>query len=94
MQSDCNICVEKASLPPPILTTFYRGTIESVLTSCIIVWYGNCSSADLKTLQQLVKTAEKIIGVSLLSILNIFHTVTSVVKAPTHTPHSLFQLLP
>ncbi|KAL0152069.1 hypothetical protein M9458_052623, partial [Cirrhinus mrigala] len=27
--------LKRASLPPPILTTFYRGTIESVLTSCI-----------------------------------------------------------
>ncbi len=26
--------LKSASLPPPILTTFYRGTIESVLTSC------------------------------------------------------------
>ncbi len=25
-----------------LLTTFYRGTIESMLTSCITVWYGNC----------------------------------------------------
>ncbi|KAK3529067.1 hypothetical protein QTP70_016006 [Hemibagrus guttatus] len=25
----------KAHLPPPILSTFYRGTIESVLSSCI-----------------------------------------------------------
>ncbi|KAK3509696.1 hypothetical protein QTP70_008365 [Hemibagrus guttatus] len=25
----------KAHLPPPILTTFYRGTIESILSSCI-----------------------------------------------------------
>ncbi len=33
--------LKRASLPPPILTTFYRGTIESVLTSCITVWYGN-----------------------------------------------------
>ncbi len=32
--------LKRASLPPPILTTFYRGTIESVLTSCITVWYG------------------------------------------------------
>ncbi len=31
--------LKRASLPPPILTTFYRGTIESVLTSCITVWY-------------------------------------------------------
>ncbi len=47
--------LKRASLPPPILTTFYRGTIESVLTSCITVWYGNCSAADRKTLQQTVK---------------------------------------
>ncbi len=46
--------LKRASLPPPILTTFYRGTIESVLTSCITVWYGNCSAADRKTLQRTV----------------------------------------
>ncbi len=40
--------LKRASLPPPILTTFYRGTIESVLTSCITVWYGNCSEHDCK----------------------------------------------
>ncbi len=38
--------LKRASLPPPILTTFYRGTIESMLTSCIIVWYGNCRPQD------------------------------------------------
>ncbi len=43
--------LKRASLPSPILTTFYRGTIESVLTSCITVWYGNCSAADRKTLR-------------------------------------------
>ncbi len=44
----------RASLPPHILTTFYRGTIESVLTSCITVWYGSCSAADRKTHQRTV----------------------------------------
>ncbi len=29
--------LKRASLPPPILTPFYRGTVESVLTSCITV---------------------------------------------------------
>ncbi len=64
--------LKRASLPPPILTTFYRGTIESVLTSCITVWYGNCSAADRKTLQRTVNTATKIIGAPLPSILDIF----------------------
>lgn len=27
--------------PKPILTVFYRSAIESILTSCITVWYGN-----------------------------------------------------
>ncbi|KAK3516047.1 hypothetical protein QTP70_003786 [Hemibagrus guttatus] len=34
----------KAHLPPPILTMFYRGTIESVLSSCITAWFWNCTT--------------------------------------------------
>ncbi len=91
--------LKRASLPPPILTTFYRGTIESVLTSCITVWYGNCSAADRKTLQRTVNTAAKIIGAPLPSILDIFlarcsSKTNSIMKDPTHPSHSLFQLLP
>ncbi len=91
--------LKRASLPPPILTTFYRGTIESVLTSCITVWYGNCCAADRKTLQRTVKTAAKIIGAPLPSILDIFLTrcsskAKSILKDPTYPSHSLFQLLP
>ncbi len=91
--------LKRASLPPPILTTFYRGTIESVLTSCITVWYGNCSAADRKTLQRTVNTAAKIIGAPLPSILDIFlawcsSKTNSIGKDPTHPSHSLFQLLP
>ncbi|KAL0160302.1 hypothetical protein M9458_044027, partial [Cirrhinus mrigala] len=91
--------LKRASLPPPILTTFYRGTIESVLTSCITVWYGNCSAADRKTLQWTVNTAAKIIGTPLPSLLDIFLVrcsgkATSIVKDPTHPSHHLFQLLP
>ncbi len=89
--------LKRASLPPPILTTFYRGTIESVLTSCITVWYGNCSAADRQTLQRTVNTAAKIISAPLPSILDIFlarcsSKTNSIVKDPTHP--SLPQSLP
>ncbi len=91
--------LKRASLPPPILTTFYRGTIESVLTSCITVWYGNCCAADRKTLQRTVNTAAKIIGAP--PPLHPGHFLTrcsskakSIVEDPTHPSHSLFQLLP
>ncbi|KAK3541844.1 hypothetical protein QTP86_008051 [Hemibagrus guttatus] len=66
--------LRKAYLPPPILTTFYRGTIESILSSCITAWFENCTVLDHKTLQQIVRTAEKIIGVSLPSITDIYST--------------------
>ncbi len=68
----------KKSLPPPILTTFYRGTIESVLTRCINVWYGNCSAADRKTLQRTVNT----IGAPLTFILDIFFSLHDAPATP------------
>ncbi|KAI4892242.1 hypothetical protein NFI96_028208 [Prochilodus magdalenae] len=52
--------VRKAHLPPPILTTFYRGTIESILSSCITAWFGNCTASDRKSLQRVVRTAENV----------------------------------
>ncbi len=49
--------------PRPIMCTFYRGTIESILTSCITVWYGTCNVSCRKSLQRIVRAAEKIVGV-------------------------------
>ncbi len=76
-----------------------QGTIESVLTSYITVWYGNCCATDHKTLQRTVNTAAKIIGAPLPSIMYIFLTrcsskAKSILKDPTHPSHSLFELLP
>ncbi|KAF7710341.1 hypothetical protein HF521_009213 [Silurus meridionalis] len=51
--------LRKAHLPPPILTTFYRGTIESILSSCITAWFGNCTVSDRKTLQMIEITLTK-----------------------------------
>ncbi|KAI4887144.1 hypothetical protein NFI96_003852 [Prochilodus magdalenae] len=66
--------LRKAHLPPPILTTFYRGTIESILSSCITAWFGNCTASHCKSLQRVVRTTEKIIGVSLPTITDIYTT--------------------
>ncbi|CAI5644746.1 unnamed protein product [Oreochromis niloticus] len=65
--------LRKARLPPSIITTFYRGTMMSVKRSCIIVLYGNCTVLDHRTLQQIVRTAEMIIGASLPSITDTYH---------------------
>ncbi|KAK3563126.1 hypothetical protein QTP86_016360, partial [Hemibagrus guttatus] len=91
--------LRKAHLSPPILTMFYRGTIESVLSSCITAWFGNCTVSDRKILQRIVRTAEKTIGVSLPSIMDMYTTrcirkANSIVDDPTHPSHTLFTLLP
>ncbi|KAK3522569.1 hypothetical protein QTP86_024996 [Hemibagrus guttatus] len=54
---------------------------------------------DCKTLQRIVRTAEKIIGVSLPSIMDIYSTrcirkANNIVDDLTHPSHTLFTLLP
>ncbi|KAI5095602.1 gastrula zinc finger protein XlCGF28.1-like [Silurus meridionalis] len=38
--------LRKANLLPLILTVFYRGTIESILRSCITAWFPNYTISD------------------------------------------------
>ena len=42
---------------PQILRNLYSCTIESILTGCINVWYGNCITLNRKALQKVVRTA-------------------------------------
>ncbi len=82
-----------------IVCTFYRGTIESILTSCIAVWYGACKASCRKSLQRILRAAEKIVGVSLPSLQDIYSTrltrkSLSIAGDPTHPTHSFFSLLP
>ena len=90
--------MRRASLPPPILTTFYRGTIESLLTSCISVWSGSCRASDWKSLQRVVRTAEKIIGTPLPTIQDVADSrclsrAHRILSDPTHPQHGLFSRL-
>ncbi len=81
------------------MCTFYRGTIESILTSCITVWYGACNASCCKSLQRIVRAAEKNVGVSLPSLQDIYSTRLSrkalcIAGDTTHPTHSFFSLLP
>ncbi len=64
--------LRKFRVSPTILKTFYSGTIESVLTQCISVWYGNSSSQDCKALQRVVRLDERISGSALPSLQDIY----------------------
>ena len=54
--------LKKFGLSPKTLTNCYRCTIESILSGCIITWYGNCSSQNRKALQRVVRSAQCITG--------------------------------
>uniref|UniRef100_A0AAY4BNL9 Reverse transcriptase domain-containing protein n=1 Tax=Denticeps clupeoides TaxID=299321 RepID=A0AAY4BNL9_9TELE len=77
--------LKKNQLPTTILLNFYRSTIESILTSCLTVWYGSCTVAERKAMQRVVKTAQRITGTPLPSIEEIqrkhcLHRARSILK--------------
>ncbi|TWW76323.1 putative RNA-directed DNA polymerase from transposon BS [Takifugu flavidus] len=91
--------LKKHHLSSDVLVNFYRCTIESILTSCVTVWYGNCSASDRKALQKVVKTAQRIAGASLPAIEDIYRRrchrrAKKVSKDSCHPAHGLFTLMP
>ncbi|KAK3555163.1 hypothetical protein QTP86_010050 [Hemibagrus guttatus] len=85
--------LKKNHLSSTILVKFYRCVIESILTNCITVWYGNCSVADRNAMQREVKTAQRIIGTPLPAIEDIqkkhcLRQAHSILKDSSHPAHS------
>ncbi len=91
--------LRKFRVSPAILKTFYSGAIESVLTQCISVWYGNSSKQDCKALQRVVRLAERISGSALPSLQVIYlkrckSRAVKIIKDSNHPGNHLFRLLP
>ncbi len=91
--------LRKFRVSPAILKTFYSGAIESVLTQCISVWYGNSSNQDCKALQRVVRLAERISWSTLPSLQDIYlkrckSRAAKIIKDSTHPGNHLFRLLP
>ena len=89
--------LRRAHLPTPILTKFYRGTIENVLTSCISIWAADCKVSDWKAEKIIIITAEKISGTSMPPVQDIAQKrcVTRALRIstdPSH-PRGLFSLM-
>ena len=87
------ICrLKRWGIGPQILKKFYSCTIESILTSCITAWYGNCSASDRKALQRVVRTAQYITGAKLPAIQDIYtrrhqRKNLKIVKDSSHPSH-------
>eukprot|EP00061_Rhincodon_typus_P015984 g43954.t1 len=59
------------------LTDFYRFTIESILSRCTTLWYGNCSAQDHKKPKKCIGRAATIL---MLIALSKVQTLVIVVK--------------
>lgn len=91
--------LKRAGLSTAVLTSFYRGAVESILTSCATVWFGNCSAADRKALQRVVKSVQRITGSSFPTIEDIYSSrcwdrAASILKDSFHPAYGLFTPLP
>ena len=83
-----------------ILTQFHRAGPESVLTSSVTVWYGSDSFYSKNMLEDIVKTAWKIIGCKLPRLSELIYVTctlrqsTTTVSDYTHSANRLFESLP
>ncbi|KAI3356651.1 hypothetical protein L3Q82_003285 [Scortum barcoo] len=55
------------------LCSFYRCTIERILTGCITAWYSSCTALNRKALQRVVKAAQHITRTELPSMEEPLH---------------------
>ncbi len=91
--------LRKFRVSPAILKTFYSGAIESVLTQCISVCYGNSSNQDCKAMQIVVRLAERISGSALPSLQDIYFKrcksrAAKIIKDSNHPGNHFFISLP
>ncbi len=81
--------LKKFNLPPAHMTQFYSAVIESVLCSSITVLFGSASKSDIRRLQRTVRTAERIIGVHLPSLQDLYNSrvkkrAGNIITDPSH----------
>ncbi|KAM9793632.1 uncharacterized protein ACBT44_018006 [Syngnathus typhle] len=91
--------LKRFNLPRELLKTFYTAIIQSVLCTSITVWFGSASKQDKHRLQRTIRNAEKITGINLPSIQDLYLSRTrkrarNISTDPSHPGCSLFELLP
>jgi hypothetical protein len=77
------------------ICTFYRYTIESILSVCITAWYGNCTACQRRALQRVVWSAQRIAGGKLPALQDTYSTrchrkAKKIIKDNNHPSHCLF----
>lgn len=53
-------------LAKELMVSFYRSSVESIITYCIPVWFASCTAKEKRVLQRVINTAQKITGCEIL----------------------------
>ena len=82
----------------PVLSLYYRSTIESVISYCLLTWHSNIREKDMKRIKQILNQARKIIGSEPRSIKELYNEksqkkVRAVMQDPHHPLHTEFKTL-
>ena len=87
-------CLQRGRhLSPSMITTFYRGTKDSVLISSISLWDDN---SDIKALRRVVRMAERFVTlppVENMAQKPMLAKAASILRDSSHPCHRLFSLL-
>ncbi|KAL0160132.1 hypothetical protein M9458_043857 [Cirrhinus mrigala] len=91
--------LRKFNLPKELLKQFYSAIIKSVPCTSITVWFSSATKTDLRRLQRIVWTAERIIGTTLPTLQELYSSrmskrASKIILDPSHPAHFLFELLP
>ena len=78
--------LKKFGLSPKTLKNLYRCTIESILSACITIWYGNCTTRNHKALQKVVRSAQHINGGKLPDLQDTYFTAQEGNQPPKPLP--------
>ena len=82
-----------------ILALYYQSCVETLVTSCLICWYGSVNLHSKKLLNNIVKVCSKTVGIEQKSLHNIFnHSVKKKAKVimsdRNHALSMCYELLP
>lgn len=67
--------------------------VESVLTCCIAVWFGNSTAHDRKALQRVIKLAQKNHRGRSPSLQDTYKWASNIISNPIHSTQNLFTLV-
>ncbi len=89
----------KFHIDKTLLIMFYHAYIESVLSFCLVTWYGNLSLKKRKSIDQIAKWASRLIGEPLLTPVSLYirqvqRVGDSILSDRLHPLYYEFQYLP